>query len=174
MKAASKISKCLWCLAHAKILNAAATMQSNVIYQFTCHCKGTYVGRTSQQLGERITQHIPAKLLSTPPPTSWQWTRSDSAITKHLKVNRTCLHQGITDSFRILARSRHQRHLEILEAAFIQSFTPSLCQQKDLSKYLLLGTWILHLISLSLSLSLTCVPCSHLFLRCCMFRVTIL
>ena len=116
-----------------------ATMQSNVFYQFTCHCKGTYVGRTSQQLGERIKQHIQTKLLSTPPPTKWQWTRSDSAITKHLKENRTCLQQGITDSFRILARARHQRHLEILEAAFIQALTLSPCQQKDLSKYLLLG-----------------------------------
>ena len=31
-----------------------ATMKSNVIYHFTCDCESTYVGRTSQQLGERI------------------------------------------------------------------------------------------------------------------------
>ena len=101
------------------------------------------------------TGHHPVE--KTPPPTSWQWTRSDSAITKHLKENRTCLQQGITDSFRILAWARHHRHLEILEAAFIQSFTPSLCQQKDVSKYLLLGTWsCTWSLSLSLPLSRLC------------------
>lgn len=116
------------------------TMQSNVVYQFTCHCKGTYVGRTSQQLGERIKQHIPPKLLSTPP-ASWRWARSDSAITKHLKENAECAQKNtMANAFKILARARHQRHLEILEAAFIQSTSPSLCQQKDLGKYLLLGT----------------------------------
>ena len=113
------------------------TMQSNVVYQFTCPCKGTYVGRTSQQLGERIKQHIPQKLFSS---SNWRWTSSDSAITKHLKEHRTCIQQGITKSFKILARARHQRHLEILEAAFIKSTAPSLCQQKNLSRNLLLGT----------------------------------
>ena len=114
------------------------TMQSNVVYQFTCTCKCAYVGRTSQQLGERVKQHIPAKLFT--PNKNWKWQKSDSAITRHLKENPACIKEGLTKSFQVLARARHQQHLEILEAAFIKAKKPALCQQKDLSKALLLGT----------------------------------
>ena len=114
------------------------TMMSNVVYKFACHCTCTYVGRTSQQLGERIKQHLPSKLFKAKP--NLKIETADSAITKHLKQHPACIRTDLVDSFKILARARHQRHLEILEAAYIKALNPALCQQKDLSKYLSLGT----------------------------------
>ena len=36
-----------------------AFYQSNIVYQFLCHCDSRYVGRTSQRLQQRIKQHVP-------------------------------------------------------------------------------------------------------------------
>ena len=33
--------------------------QSNVVYEYVCHCDSRYVGRTSQRLQDRILQHVP-------------------------------------------------------------------------------------------------------------------
>ena len=33
--------------------------QSNVVYEYVCHCDSRYVGRTSQRLQDRIRQHAP-------------------------------------------------------------------------------------------------------------------
>ena len=35
---------------------------SNVIYQFSCHCDSRYVGRTSQRLQFRIKQYVPKSI----------------------------------------------------------------------------------------------------------------
>ena len=35
-----------------------ASLLSNVVYNFLCHCDNRYVGRTSQRLQDRIRQHI--------------------------------------------------------------------------------------------------------------------
>ena len=37
--------------------------QSNIVYQFLCHCDSRYVGRTSQRLEQRIKQHVPKTIL---------------------------------------------------------------------------------------------------------------
>ena len=37
--------------------------QSNIVYQFLCHCDSRYVGRTSQRLQQRIKQHVPKTIL---------------------------------------------------------------------------------------------------------------
>ena len=37
--------------------------QSNIVYQFLCHCDSRYVGRTSQRLQPRIKQHVPKTIL---------------------------------------------------------------------------------------------------------------
>ena len=42
----------------------SATSQSLVVYEFTCRCGRTYVGKTSQHLSERIKQHVPNKMLT--------------------------------------------------------------------------------------------------------------
>ena len=41
-----------------------ALQNSNVIYQFSCHCDSRYVGRTSQKLQDRIKQHVPKSIRS--------------------------------------------------------------------------------------------------------------
>ena len=41
----------------------SAFYQSNVVYQFLCHCDSRYVGRTSQRLQQRIKQHVPKTIL---------------------------------------------------------------------------------------------------------------
>ena len=40
----------------------SANNLSNVVYLFGCVCGHSYVGRTTQRLGERIRQHIPAEM----------------------------------------------------------------------------------------------------------------
>ena len=37
--------------------------QSNIVYQFLCHCDSRYVGRTFQRLQQRIKQHVPKTIL---------------------------------------------------------------------------------------------------------------
>ena len=39
-----------------------ALRNSNVIYQFSCHCDSRYVGRSSQRLQDRIKQHVPKSI----------------------------------------------------------------------------------------------------------------
>jgi len=39
-----------------------AFQQSNVIYQFSCHCNSWYVGRTFQRLQDRVKQHVPKSI----------------------------------------------------------------------------------------------------------------
>ena len=109
------------------------TMKSDVIYHFTCHCECTYVGRTSQQLGERIKQHLPAKIFREPKP-DLKLDKSDSAITRHLKKRPACIKDDLHSRFKILATARSDKHLEALEAAFINALKPDLCQQKVFGK----------------------------------------
>ena len=115
-----------------------ATMKSNVIYHFTCDCESTYVGRTSQQLGERIKQHLPNKIFLTPKP-NLKVEKSDSAITKHLKKHPVCISDNLHKRFKILSTARHDTHLEALEAIYIKTMKPALCQQKTIGKFSLIS-----------------------------------
>ena len=104
------------------------TSLSNVIYEFTCCCAQTYVGKTTQSLSERIKQHVPTKLLEK---ASVRKCCSDSAITRHLKDSPTCVNTKTRDNFRVIAKGRNQDHLGVLGAIFIRRRNPSLCQQKE-------------------------------------------
>ena len=111
------------------------TSRSNIIYQFTCSCGHTYVGRTSQRLSERMKQHLPDGLLKGRGRAAAA-KQSDSAVTKHLKASSACISDelrtvGNTVGFKILAQARSQFHLNTLEALFIQLLAPQLCNQKD-------------------------------------------
>ena len=112
-----------------------------------CHCDSGCVGRTSQRLQERIKQHVPrsirnhyssqgrsnlscackkrALLKST------QATAHDSAIGQHLLENPPWASQYSDTNFSILAQGRTSFHLSALEAMFIKSFQPNLCQHKE-------------------------------------------
>ena len=122
---------------------------SNVNYLFSCHCGDSYVGRTSQRLEERVKQHIPPGLAQCTSssattkkargrprknPDVLAPSKSDSAITRHLKNSGSCLsavRQNIHDHFRVLAKARYWAHLCTLEAVFIASKKPALCAQKQ-------------------------------------------
>ena len=90
-------------------------------------CERAYIGKTTQCLSERAKQHIPNKLLETPP-VLWS-AKTDSAISKHLKENPECISEDLRKNFSVLAQARSQAHLNVLEALFIQAKSPVLCSQ---------------------------------------------
>ena len=97
-------------------------------------CERAYIGKTTQCLSERAKQHIPNKLLETPP-VLWS-AKTDSAISKHLKENPECISEDLRKNFSVLAQARSQAHLNVLEALFIQAKSPVLCSQKDFVRVL--------------------------------------
>jgi len=116
--------------------------QSNVIYQFVCHCDSRYVGRTSQRVQERIKQHIPKSItnpltphirqsLPRPGKATSPSQFHQSAFDQHLLDNAQCALHYNQDKFSILARARTPFHLSTLEATFIKSLNPLLCKQKE-------------------------------------------
>ena len=129
-----------------------ATDQSLLVYEYTCCCGCTYVGKTIQRFSERIRQHVPEKLLAEEP--VLESARSDSAVTRHLKRSPACISEETRGRFKVLARARSEAHLNVLEALFILKFTPTLCCQKDFVRVLkLFSKWIALLNSHFLSVS---------------------
>ena len=118
--------------------------QSNIVYQFLCHCDSRYVSRTSQRLQQRIKQHVPKTFLhkhifqdrstlarSYKPIRSFKAETSFSAIGQHLLQNPTCAREYNDNKFSILARGRTSFHLSTLEATYIKTSKPNLCKQKE-------------------------------------------
>ena len=72
--------------------------QSNVVYEYMCHCDSRYVGRTSQRLQDRIRQHVPKSIRNRtsqerkqperPGKLANSISHSDSAIGNHLLHNK--------------------------------------------------------------------------------------
>ena len=127
--------------------------KSNVIYLFSCKCGSSYVGRTSQRLGDRVRQHVPAALMETDDSKAKKKRATtskkdpsdiksaDSGITRHLKSSRACLQAvwpNLLDQFTILAKARTSSHLAVLEALHIAAMKPDLCAQKDFVRSLVL------------------------------------
>ena len=111
-----------------------AVTKSYVMYQYTCSCAETYVGKTTQRLSERIKQHIPPNIETR------KSNQADSAILAHIRNKPACVPTNVQERFRILARARSSYHLDILEAMYIRSLEPSLCAQKEFVKSLTLFT----------------------------------
>ena len=120
-----------------------ALHQSNIVYQFLCHCNRWYVGRTSQRLQRRIKQHMPKTILqehisqdqstlaySCKPIRSLKTETSFSAI-GHLLQNPTCACEYNDKKFSILACGHTSFHLSSLEATYIKTSKPNLCKQKE-------------------------------------------
>ena len=74
------------------------TSRSMVVYQYMCSCKLTYVGKTSQKITERMTQHVPDKLIDG----DLTHTKSESAITRHLKDSAECVPNDQKEFVRVL------------------------------------------------------------------------
>ena len=118
--------------------------QSNIVYQFLCHCDSRYVGRTSQRLQQRIKQHVPKTILqehvsqdrstlarSCKQIRSFNAETSFCAIGQHILQSPTCAHEYNDNKFSILARGRTSFHLSTLEATYIKTSKPNLCKQKE-------------------------------------------
>ena len=106
-----------------------ASSKSCLVYEFTCDCASTYVGRTSQSLAERISQHLPDRLFERA--TRSRKSTADSAITRHMREHPECINTDPKSRFKVLASARDFWHLEVLEALFIKARNPSLCAQKE-------------------------------------------
>ena len=113
-----------------------ALQNSNVIYQFSCHCSSRYVGCTSQRLQDRIKRHVPKSIrygisspkrdlpirkckYSTKSTTQIQSLTHDSAIGLHLLRNPTCAQYYDDSMFSILAKGLSPFHLSTLEATHL-------------------------------------------------------
>ena len=118
--------------------------QSNIVYQFLCHCDSRYVGCTSQRLQQRIKHHVSKTILqehisqdqstlarSCKPIRSFKAETSFSAIGQHLLQNPTCTREYNDNKFSILAHGRSSFHLSTLEATNIKTSKPNLCKQKE-------------------------------------------
>ena len=97
------------------------TSKSSLVYCYRCSCACTYVGKTVQNLSERIKQHIPPKLLL--PGVDLRRKSADSAITRHLKENSACLDKlrkdAAAERFSVLCQARSRSALDVLEALFL-------------------------------------------------------
>ena len=108
-----------------------ASSKSRLIYEFTSDCASTYVGRISQSLAERISQHLPNRLIDRA--TRSRTLTADSAMTRHMREHSECLNTDPKSRFKVLASAHDSWHLEVLvlEALFIKVRNLSLCAQKE-------------------------------------------
>ena len=117
-------------------------MMSNVVYKFACHCDQWYIGKTTQRLHSRITEHVPRcirTMLTNPNDQNTNEklalararAKDSSAIAEHLGNNEECLKNYSDDRFSILANGRNAYHLSVLESTYIMSYEPQLCKQKN-------------------------------------------
>ena len=109
-----------------------ATVQGSIICEYTCRCNQTYVGKMSQLLGKMVNQHVPDRLFFNLDGRAVKVSPGDSAITKHLSDADECVDSiaSCRSRFNILAKARNSQPLDVLEAPYIRSKSPVLCQQK--------------------------------------------
>ena len=88
-----------------------------------------------------IRQSLPRSGKDTRP-----WQFDESAIGQHLLDNAQCALHYSKDIFSVLARARTSFHLSALEATFIKSLNPLLCEQKEFvySLKISLTSWTFH------------------------------
>ena len=120
-----------------------ASLSSNVVYNFLCHCDSRYVGRTSQRLQVKIRQHVPKFIRTGQIPNSFNISTrsgkystsvmfSESAIGLHLLDKPMYAKNYSNKKFTILSFGRSFFHLSASDAACIKSCKPNLCCQKSL------------------------------------------
>ena len=95
-----------------KKYSVLTTQKRCVVYEFSCQFEARYVGRTTQTIADRITQHVPTSirtkntLLREEPPrmckNSNSKMESDSSIGHYLIKNPECAITYSDDNFRII------------------------------------------------------------------------
>ena len=135
-----------------------ASLLSNVVYNFLCHCDSRYIGRTSQRLQDKIRQYVPKFIRTGQIPNSrnisTQFSKSlipvmfsQSAIGQHLLDNPICAKNYSDGKFTIFSFGRSSFHLFALEAVCIKSCKPIYPSKKSLNP-------LIHLNNQSSSFSL--------------------
>ena len=129
------------------------SFSQNVVYKFSCYCKGNYVGQTSQTLRKRMSQHVPRCLLEYQQfvcdnksggqfdkrhMISVNNAKKQSSICEHLVNNLECLKNYNSERFKPIAQARNSFHLSVLEAIIISQNKPEICKQKDFTYQTLL------------------------------------
>ena len=120
-------------LSHTNKDTLPSLQTNNVIYKFSCQCDAEYVGRTSQRLADRISQHVPVHLLKaikTKRLDGIPSSSSRSSIAQHLINNPQCAESFSKSQFSIISKARSEFHLKVLEALFIHNMRPLLCKEK--------------------------------------------
>ena len=115
--------------------------ESNVVYEYLCHCDSRYVGRTCQRLQDRTRQHVPKSIRNRTSQECKQPERPgklansiphcNSAIGNHLLHNQKCASHYKNNQFFIFFKARSDFHLSVLESIFITLRKPNLCRQKE-------------------------------------------
>ena len=107
---------------------------SHCIYQFTCNCGNSYIGRTNHHLKSRVNEHIPKWLLINMEaqdfPNNSHDRRPISSIAQHLVGSGHRLQDPSSNNFRILFRNCKGRMVHFIEALAIRTMNPTLCVQK--------------------------------------------
>jgi hypothetical protein len=119
--------------------NISGQPVSHVVYQFTCSCGDTYIGRTDRYLLERMAEHIPkylVRIMATQGTTKTENRNPASSIAKHLLAKGHVVDPE--HSFKVLVRCRNPRLLAFYEAILIKRHDPILCAQKQLKQTLCL------------------------------------
>ncbi|CAH8863643.1 unnamed protein product [Trichobilharzia szidati] len=111
------------CLRQSKVDKYPPHVTSNCVYQFTCTCQSTYIGRTERSVIVRISEHIPKNLRLKGPQVL------NSAITRHLLD--TGHNVDNLKSFKIINKQKKPNLLRFAEAIAIRRLKPNLCTQKE-------------------------------------------
>ena len=118
-----------------------ASLLSNLVHNFLCHCDSRYVGHRSQRLQNRIRQHVPKFIRTGQIPNSRNIsTRSgkfstpvmfnESAIGQNYSDNPMCAKNYSDEKFTILSFGRSSFNLSALKAVYIKSCQSNLCRQR--------------------------------------------
>ena len=97
---------------------------SNCIYQFSCICGSTYIGRTERILTTRISEHPPKNLILN------RSKLPTSALGRHILYSGPVVDRNL--SFKIIARMKNPQSIRFAEASAIRGIKPDLCVQKEL------------------------------------------
>ena len=97
------------------------------------------MGRTGNNLSNRINQHLPKNLLNKIKVSNNDRAvgreqvviQSSSAIGQHLVNNPNCFQNYNLDNFKVISKGRNDFHLKTLEAIYILCLKPVLCRQKN-------------------------------------------
>ena len=96
------------------------------------------MGRTGNNLINRVNQHVPKNLLTEIGVCNNDRVvgrehvviHSSSAIGQHLIDNPDCFDNYNLDNFKVISNGRNDFHLKTLEAIYILCLKPVLCRQK--------------------------------------------